>query len=359
MTEFVVRVPDETPPGARVFLAGDAPALGHWTADAVPLDPWPDGTHRLALDVPPGTRFLATLGRWRAVESDDGRERPPRQATAGVTDVTVAGWGRGSVRHHRDFTSRFPPHPRTLSVYVPPGYDIDPGRRYPVFYLHDGQNLFDTETAFGGNPWWADEVAERVIRRGEVEPVILVGVWNSPDRLREYGPRHSPLRRRDDRSHDYGRFLVDEVKPFIDRTYRTLPGPSHTAVGGSSMGGLISLALCKWYPGVFGKCAALSPSLWWDGESFVRRVGEKPGWLTTCRVWLDMGDREGGSRATQRGGVRRVRRLADAMRQFGVGDRLRVLEVPGGQHAEWAWGHRFDHVLRFLFPGSAGASGAP
>ncbi|HJZ60176.1 MAG TPA: alpha/beta hydrolase-fold protein [Gemmataceae bacterium] len=255
-----------------------------------------------------------------------------------------------SIRYHHDFASRFLPHRRTLAVYLPPGYDLERARRYPVFYMHDGQNLFDAETAFAGVPWGCDEVAERLIRSGEVPPLILVGVANTPDRLHEYGPRRSAIRRKEDRSHDYGRFLVEEVKPFIDRTYHTLPGPEHTAVGGSSMGGLVSLHLCKWYPGVFGMCAAMSPSLWWDGESFLRGVGEKPGWLNTCRVWLDMGGREGRTRANQRAGLRRAGRLADALRQHGLAaDRLRYVVVPDGEHNERDWSGRFGEVLKFLF----------
>lgn len=350
MVEFIVRVPDLTPPGQRVFLAGDGPALGQWSADGVPLDPWHDGTHRAALDVPRGSRFLVTLGRWRTVETTCDGERPPRVLFGPLSaDTTVSGWGRGSIQYHHHFSSSFLRQPRTLAVFLPPSYSLEPARRYPVMYLQDGQNLFDPETAFGGNPWWADEVAERTIRRGEVQPIILVGVANTPDRMREYGSRHSPLRRADDSSQNYGRFLVEEVKPFIDRTYRTRPEAIHTAIGGSSLGALIALHLCKWYPGVFGMCAALSPSLWWDGESFLRRIGEKPGWLNTCRIWLDMGDREGWKHATQKNGIRRVRRLADEMKHYGIGSRLRMTEVPDGQHSERDWGQRFDQVLQFLF----------
>ena len=252
-------------------------------------------------------------------------------------------------RFHPDFPSRFLRHRRPLVVYVPPGYDTEPDRRYPVFYLHDGQNLFDDATAFGGTAWHCDETAEWMIRNGLVPPVILVGVGNTPDRLREYGPRRSV--RAGDRSRHYGRFLVEEVKPFIDEQFRTRPGPEHTAVGGSSMGGLIALHLCKWYPGVFGRCGAMSPSLWWDGESFLRDVESKPGWLNMCKVWLDMGGREGGTRATQRAGLQRARRLAGSFRGFGLekAGRLRYLEVPDGEHNEHAWASRFGEVLRFLF----------
>ena len=238
------------------------------------------------------------------------------------------------------------PHARTVSVWLPPGYELDPDRRYPVFYMHDGQNLFDPHTAFAGNPWWADEVAEREVRAGRVPPVIIVGVANTPARLDEYGPRRGT-----DDARDYGRFLVEEVVPFVNRTYRTLGGPEHTAVGGSSMGGLISLHLCKWHPSVFGKCAALSPSLWWDREYFLRNVAVSCAWLNRCRVWLDVGEYEGASAEGCAATMRRTARLARLFERHGLraGEQFVYAEVPGGGHNEGSWGARFDRVLRFLF----------
>jgi predicted alpha/beta superfamily hydrolase len=255
------------------------------------------------------------------------------------------------IEYHHAFPSRFLPHPRTLSVWLPPGYEQVPELRLPVFYLHDGQNLFDPATAFGGVAWGCDETAAELIDRGTVPPLMLVGIANTEDRIREYGPRRPGMHRRDDWSPEYGRFLVEEVKPFIDRTYRTRSGPAFTAIGGSSMGGLISLNLCKWYPGVFGMCMAMSPSLWWDGEFFLRDIANKAGWMNTCRIWLDMGGREGNTRATQRAGVRRARRLATALREAHVDrtNRLHFFEVPDGEHNESAWGARFGAALTWLF----------
>src|SRR5439155_16571383 len=165
--------------------------------------------------------YLVTLGSWRDAESDGrGGEHPAREleVSGGLrVEVNVAGWGRNGVRYHHDLPSRFLPHPRTLTVYVPPGYDLEPARRYPVFYLHDGQNLFDAETSFTGVPWGCDETAERLIRNDEIAPVVLVGIGNTADRLREYGAKRPGRERTGDWSRDYGRFLVDEVKPFIDR----------------------------------------------------------------------------------------------------------------------------------------------
>ena len=239
------------------------------------------------------------------------------------------------------FESQFLPHARPVVVHEPPGYDLDPEARYPVLYLQDGQNLFDPNTAFGGVPWRCDETADRLARAGECRPVILVGVGNSPDRLREYGPRERP--HPDDLSRAYARFLVEELKPFIDRTYRTVPGPESTGIGGSSMGGLIALHLAAWHPEVFGRCAALSPSLWWDGESFARSAG----WPTGVRLWLDMGGREGATPAAMRANVRRARRLAARFRRAAE---VRYAEFPEAGHHEADWGARFGDALAFLFP---------
>jgi predicted alpha/beta superfamily hydrolase len=354
MVEFVVRVPQVTSPSQPVFLAGDAPALGEWSAAGVRLEQWEDGTHRARLDLPIGLRgqFLVTLGRWREAEANGrGRELPPREFHVTgplAVEADVAGWGRESVRYHLDFASQFLQHPRTLAVWLPPGYDLDPERRYPVLYMQDGQNLFDAETAFAGNPWWADEVAEREVRAGRVRPLIIVGVANTADRLSEYGPRRPG--KEGDQSRDYGRFLVEEVKPFIDATYRTLRDPAHTGVGGSSMGGLISLHLGQWYPEVFGRCAAMSPALWWDREYFLRNVAASPEWLERCRVWLDMGTREGATEAGMEAMVRRARRLARQLARRGPRDQLHFEVIEDGLHNEAAWGGRFDRVLRFLFP---------
>jgi predicted alpha/beta superfamily hydrolase len=253
--------------------------------------------------------------------------------------------------YHHDFPSAILGNRRTLAVYLPPGYGRVPGRRYPVFYLQDGQNLFDAATAFGGVPWAADATAERLIRAGEVEPVILVGVANTEQRLEEYGPvaRRGHISGRD---FPYARFLVEEVKPFIDQTYATLPDRRDTAVGGSSLGGLIALFLCHWYPDVFGRCAALSPSLWWDHDLILRVLRADPTGLRRTRCWIDTGTREGHTPRGRREQVHRVRKLAAHLAAAGLhrGRDFQCLVVCGGEHHEAAWAARFEQVLLFLFP---------
>ena len=260
----------------------------------------------------------------------------------------------------RNFTSRFLPDQRDILVYLSEAYFAEPTRRFPVFYLHDGQNLFDDRTSFlPVHTWRAHSTADRLTAAGQIEPLILVGIANTGlRRMPEYTPTRDPVRGGGE-GPLYGRVLTEELKPLIDRTFRTLTGPANTALGGSSLGGLISLALGLDYPDVFGKLAVLSPSVWWDNRSILSRVGRanpKP----NLRIWLDMGTAEG------------LRHLRDAdllyrrLLQRGWRDSpepgpspepgsspdLRYLRIPGAQHDEDAWASRFDQVLRFLFPPS-------
>ncbi len=352
MVEFVVRSP-ELRSWDAVYLTGDAPELGRWQPDAIRLEWW---EQEFRAEVPIQShrpwKFLFTRGSWRGGELDfEGREQLPHEIhpECGLRfEIEVPGWGRESVRYYPDFPSEHLPHPHTLSIHLPPGYDLDPSRHYPVLYLHDGQNLFDATTSFAGVPWSADETAEQLARLGEVEPIIQVGIANTPDRLKEYGSKPGDP---GDLAHRYARFLLEEVKPFIDRTYRTRTGPEHTGIGGSSMGGLISLQLCKWHPEIFGRCAALSPSLWWDNGRLTQEIGDDPKTLSNSRIWLDMGTREGppsdgGLTAMQR----RARKLAEHLRHFHP-RRFRYVEIEGGLHNEGAWSARYGEVLKFLFPG--------
>jgi enterochelin esterase-like enzyme len=135
---------------------------------------------------------------------------------------------------------------RHVDVYLPKGYDPSGSTRYPVLYMHDGQNLFTTETAYGGVEWRIDEVIDSLQLKA-----IVVGIWNSPKRFDEYAPLGAM-------SDAYLRFLVTELKPFIDSTYATKPDRENTFIMGSSMGGLISLYAVSEYPDVFGGAGCVS-----------------------------------------------------------------------------------------------------
>jgi predicted alpha/beta superfamily hydrolase len=142
----------------------------------------------------------------------------------------------GNFRVHPQFQSQFLQDRRDLIVYLPPQYGERPGERYPVLYMHDGQNLFDAATAFAHQEWGVDEAAEELIASGAIEPLIIVGIYNAGEqRLEEY--THVRNRRgQGGRARRHAQFVVEELKPFIDSTYRTLSDPANTGLGGSSLG---------------------------------------------------------------------------------------------------------------------------
>jgi predicted alpha/beta superfamily hydrolase len=238
------------------------------------------------------------------------------------------------------------PETRCVCVYLPECYESEPDRHFPVFYLHDGQNLIDGRTSYiPGRTWRVGETADRMIAEGLVEPVILVGVANTGvRRMAEYTPTRD-FRMGGGEGRLYGRLLVEELKPRIDREFRTLKGASHTGLGGSSLGGLISLYLGLEHPETFGKLAVMSPSIWWDHRSvlqFVKQARPRP----DVKIWLDIGTGEGMRH------VRDTELLERLLIQGGwrADDDLKTLIVPDAVHDEDAWAERFDQVLRFLFP---------
>jgi predicted alpha/beta superfamily hydrolase len=333
------------------YISGSHAALGEWQPNAIRLD-WHDGAFRKKIDIPEGESFeyLFTCGSWRNAECDAERmEHHPHRATSQHQlhlDHVITNWGRDSVRYHVDVPSQHLPHPHTVTVHLPVGYEHQPERRYPVLYLHDGQNVFDAHTAFAGVAWEADETAERLQRLRQMTPIIQVGVANTPDRIREYAPHPGQA---DDLVHKHARFLMEEVKPFIDRTYRTKSEARFTGICGSSLGGLSSVYLTREYPEVFGRCAAMSPSLWWDDERYLQAALDTPKGLGQATMWIDIGSAEGFSEAGRKANVRRASKLANRLASFHP-DRVRFVEVPDGLHNESAWAARYPDMLRFLYP---------
>ena len=251
----------------------------------------------------------------------------------------------GDFRTHEGFHSRFLEWDHTLIVFRPPGYDADPGRRYPVLYLHDGQNIFDQATSVG-QEWRVDETALGLITAGQIAPLLIVGIYNTGEhRIDEYTPTVDPKEHQGGKADQYGRMLVEEIKPFIDREYRTLPDAANTGLGGSSLGGLLTMHLGIRHSGVFSRLAALSPSVWWDDRVIVREVSALPGKLP-LKIWLDAGTQEGEKVVAD------ARALRDALVAKGwvEGQDLAYMEAEGAQHNEESWGSRVDSVLRFLYP---------
>jgi predicted alpha/beta superfamily hydrolase len=257
----------------------------------------------------------------------------------------------GNIKRHRGFPSNILGNRRDVLVYLPRGYRRLSRRRYPVLYLHDGQNVFDAATSFSGVEWGVDETAERLIKESLIEPLIIVAVANiGEERIHEYAPTRGVIDAKAKRkkcskglAQKYGHFLIEELKPYIDRKYRTNPDAEFTGLGGSSLGGLVTLAIGILYPHAFSRLMVMSPSIWWDDFAIYRLVDsieQKP----PLKIWLDTG--------TAEPGWEQARELLKRLVEKGLklSTDLQYMEAQSADHSEAAWAMRVEPALRFLFP---------
>lgn len=246
------------------------------------------------------------------------------------------------------FSSNVFRNTRMLRVWLPPGYGSrdHAAERYPVLYLNDGQDLFDACTSiFNSEEWGVDEAATALIQQGKIPPIIIVGIDNAGkrDRPKEYLPFPDDTLR-PATPHVYGkeypRFLVDEVMPFIDGTYRTDPRAAVTGLGGSSYGAGIALYTVMRDPRRFGKLLLESPSLYAHDDYLLHRAETFDQW--PARIYVGVG--------SINEPVDDVHRLQATLARQGVGgQRLLVIEEPGAGHDEKAWAQRFPRALEFLY----------
>jgi predicted alpha/beta superfamily hydrolase len=229
---------------------------------------------------------------------------------------------------------------RDVTIYLPPSY-AGSGRHYPVLYMHDGQNLFDHATSFSGE-WGVDETMERIGPLG-VEAIIVAIPNMGGGRCEEYSP-WVDRRAGGGRGDAYLAFIVDTLKPRIDRRFRTRREREFTGIMGSSMGGLISLYAFFRHPKVFGFVGAMSPSLWFSNYAFEAYLRGVDRWFG--RVYLDIGTAEG---RTHVAACRRVYRLLRTRCPF-PRDQILMVVDQGAGHSEAAWGARFETAIRFLLP---------
>ena len=257
----------------------------------------------------------------------------------------------GNIKRHPGFPSKVLGNQRDVLVYLPRGYRPLSGRRYPVLYLHDGQNVFDAATSFSGVEWSMDETAERLIKESLIEPLIIVAVANTgEERIHEYAPTRGVIDARAKRkkrskglARKYGHFLTDELKPYIDRKYRTKPDAEFTGLGGSSLGGLATLGIGILYPHAFGRLMVMSPSIWWDDFAIYRLVDSIEQKLP-LKIWLDTGTAEPGWEQARE----LVKRLVK--KGWKLPKDLQYMEAQSADHSEAAWAARVEPALRFLFP---------
>jgi predicted alpha/beta superfamily hydrolase len=254
----------------------------------------------------------------------------------------------GTLKIHESVPSKFLPSKHNVAVWLPPGYDDDKRRRYPVFYMGDGQNLFDGKKTFLPNKEWRmDESAEALVRAGLIEPIIIVGIDNGGmERANEYLPFSATYQgnKMGGQADQFVKMMVEEIKPMIDKSYRIKQGPQNTAIGGSSFGGIMALHVSITRPDVFGKAAVCSPAIWFGDSEMVKRIGALPS-LPKVKVWVDMGTAEGANM------IEGSNALIVAMKKKGwvIGKDLAYFVDQDAIHNEDAWAHRVPSILMFLF----------
>ena len=256
----------------------------------------------------------------------------------------------GSLWLH-ELCSRIFGNTRLLRVWLPPDYDGWGETRYPVLYLNDGQNLFDPLTAFAGVHWQVGESAARLIAERKVPPLIIVGIDNTKNRAQEYIPfKSKDPRVLNAKGKCYPDFLRREVMPLIEEHYSILKGLENTGLGGSSLGGLITLYTQLSAPGVFGRLLIESPSLFVTKRKILEGSSRSRSW--PARTYLGMGTREVGHAEKDERIVGDVRELEAILREAGLDEqRLKVCIEEGGSHSETAWAARFPEALEFLYSG--------
>ncbi|WP_371866799.1 alpha/beta hydrolase-fold protein [Duganella fentianensis] len=296
----------------------------------------------LAATTTPNADHAANGGAAAAVAASD------HSVTAGSTAVATAAAAqlpalppRGSVQITAPIASPQLGNQRQLRIYLPPGYERDTAQRYPVLYMHDGQNLFDPASAAYGAAWEIAGVMDRLIANGEVAPVIIVGIDNNADRIAEYTPC-CDARHGGGKLDAYLTFVADMVKPWVDAHLRTRPEREHTAIMGSSLGGIASVYMAQHRPDVFSMAASLSGSFWWNQQALVR---QPPAHLPV-RFYLDAG--------TSSDGLEDTEKMRDALLAQGyrAHTELEFYAAEAAIHNERSWAARVERPLRWLYPAS-------
>jgi predicted alpha/beta superfamily hydrolase len=231
---------------------------------------------------------------------------------------------------------------RRVWIYLPNDYAANPAKRYPVLYMHDGQNVFDACTSFAGE-WGVDETLSELQQQGlDASGSIVVAVdHGGTERLNELSPWRN-LKLGGGQGDQYVDFLVKTLKPYIDVHYRTLPGREFTGIAGSSMGGLISTYAALKYPNVYSKVGVFSPAFWFAEKSFLQYLRQHPANPDT-RFYFVCGTTEGGNM------VPLMQATHDALARGGVlAANLSFNPRPDGQHSEWFWRREFSAAYRWL-----------
>ena len=352
---FQVATPAPLTRNEAVYVTGAERELGDWKTDVLSLtrtdsNKW-SGVVALPPDIP--IEFKITRGSWDTEEVLKDGGIPPNHVIepGGDTNVaiSIAAWKdsapppppkiTGNYRIHDKVHSKYLRLDRKVIVWLPPSYDKDPTRRYPVLYMHDGQQVFDPQTSTHQQDWEVDETCTKLMAEGKMQEIIVVAVYCTVDRFDEYNASV--------KGQNYAKFLIEELKPFIDKEYRTLPDRDHTAVAGSSMGGKMSFYLAWTHPEVYFGAACLSPAFVYDNNELelglVRRATQCP----DIKIYLYCGEGDELEKKLMPGMQEMTRLLVK--RGFAGGENLLIDEDPPAPHNEAAWARHTPQWLLFLF----------
>ena len=357
LTLHITAVPTNTPNGATLYMAGNFNA---WNPSATPLQPNADGSYSITINPSIGLlEYKFTRGTWNSVEGNESGSYLPNRTynyTGGVQTINnlqVATWedllGTTCVSSANsqvsvmatDFYMPQLDRYRRIWVYLPNDYANDTSKHYPVIYMHDAQNLFDMCGSFAGE-WEIDETLHQLQTMQGDYGAIVVGIDNGGAlRIDEYSPWLNPTYGGGD-GDDYADFIVQTLKPYIDQQYRTLPNREHTAIVGSSMGGLISFYTALQYQDVFACAGIFSPSFWFSDAVF--NFAQSHPKEQNMRLYFLAGGLEG---TTMVSDMQTMYNLL--LTNNFTADELYYKVVPSGQHSEWFWADEFGAAYTWLF----------
>jgi len=360
-------LPSTTPPGVSIYVAGN---FNRWNPGDTTYRLRPDGKGNQLVALPDSIRgpieFKFTLGSWDAVETDSAgadiqnRSVFVKPASGGSYLGRVAQWRDPRSKKPREHTARPTVsvineafemtelgRSRRVWIYLPPGY-ASGSTRYPVLYMHDGQNVFDNATSFVGE-WGVDETLDSLNALGDKD-VIVVGVdHGDAKRFDEYSPWKN-ARFGGGEGDRYVDFLVKTLKPYIDSHYRTLTDRVNTGIAGSSMGGLISLYAILKYPDVFSRAGIFSPAFWVAPEAY-SYVAAAPPLRSDSRFYFVIGAQEAANADEAATYVKDQERMVDSLVAHGLqrGRNIIALSRADGKHSEWFWRREFPAAYQWLF----------
>ena len=365
---FRVHLPEPLAAGESVFLSGNHSTLGNWKPAGLRLLPDATGHYLAKIEVPQSTnlQFKLTRGSWSTVESEsDGKDRPNRTLNvdqAKTDELIVHGWadqtrGRSNrstvVGDLRVWIETSIEPSRSIRVWLPPSYgqldDKGLPRRFPVLYMLDGQNLFDSATSAFGIEWGIDESMTAGIATGEVAEMIVIGIDNSARRIEEYTHQKFKLggELRGGNADVFVGWLSGVLKKKIDQDFATMPERESTWIGGSSLAGLCALHAVLTQDNIFSKGLVFSPSVFWgnpqlieDTVSQIRKIN------APVQLWIDFGDSEGKDSTSAKENLDRFVKFQSAVSDASESEKSVFTQIsfsiiPGGKHSEASWSKRF------------------